>query len=185
MFNQNNSIRNIQFKIILKNQINFLDVLIEKQIDMVKFLTYNEKLHNNYIDNEIIIVNLDNDDRLKKSNFINKYKFLDDNCFLNTSLLELCQSPEKYYIIKKIYENIKKHKQTYKNINNFFVYQFNSINYDEFEYKIDMMLEELKLFLDKFQFDNFEQKIIDIFISDEKLKSNIKFIGWFDNLANK
>jgi len=42
------------------------------------------------------------------------------------------------------------------------------------------MLEEFKVFLDTFEFNDNEKKIIKNFISDEKIKSNIKFIGWKD-----
>ena len=56
----------------------------------------------------------------------------------------------------------------------------NFISSQEFEYNVDLMLEEFKLFTNKFEFNENEKRIIESFVSDEKIKSNIKFIGWKD-----
>jgi len=42
------------------------------------------------------------------------------------------------------------------------------------------MLEEFILFCDTFEFNSDEKTIIDSFIQDENIKSNIKFYGWKD-----
>ena len=46
------------------------------------------------------------------------------------------------------------------------------------------MLEEFKLFLDKFEFNKDEKKIIETFTLDKQLKSNIKSIQWIDDIVH-
>lgn len=181
--------RNIQYKIIFKNPINLLDILVEKNFNLENILSDEKykKISSRLLDIEcnndvLTIIDLKNDSRLKNSVFFKKYKFFNDEFFSDISFLELNESSDKYIIVKKMYDKITMYKKKFGETGyyNYYIFQLRDMCYDEFEYEIDLMLEEFKLFLDKFKYDKNEKKIIDIFILDKDLKSNIKFIGWYD-----
>lgn len=91
---------------------------------------------------------------------------------------ELIDNPKKYIIIKSIYDTYKDdyYKNDYWRI--FKNSENNVIQYEEFEYKFDIALEEFRLFANTFEFNYNKKKIIDSFMLDQK--SNIKFMGWKD-----
>lgn len=178
-------IRKNQYKIKLENPINLLNTLINKNFEIEKILNDDENIiypqlfYNNEI-KEIIILDLQNDIRLLSSDFVRKYKFFDDIFFNSMSFLELNNSPDKYKFIKELYNKIINKNKLKLKMYNYYLFQLRDMSYDEFEYEVDLMLEEFKLFLDHFEFNKDEKKIIDVFILDKDLKSNIKFIGWND-----
>lgn len=192
MLNKSNNepsklIRNIQYKIVLHNSMNLLNVLINKNINIEKILNneenifYDQLLCNNE-SNEIKILDLKTDVRFMSSSFVKKYKFYDDVFFNSISFLELNNSLDKYEIIKKLYNKIINDKNKQK-IFSFYLFQFRDMSYDEFEYEIELMLEEFKLFLNHFEFNEDEKEIINVFTQDKNLNSNIKFIGWIDYIV--
>ena len=157
----------IQYKIVFKTPVDYFDVVLQKQIELRQKFTINE--------DSVIVLNLDLDKRFNESDFLNKYIFFEHTQFFRFSFLKLNESPNKYNEIKKLYKDYDK----------YFCYEspFNmktTKTYEEFEYYIDLMLEEFKLFLDKFEFNENEKKIINAFTQDENLKTNIKFISWTD-----
>lgn len=147
----------IQYKIVFKTPVDYFDVVLQKQIDLRQKLTINE--------NFVIVLNLHSDKRFIESEFIKKYPYFDDTHLFRFSFLNLNNSPDKYKGIKQLYNKTSKIK-----------------TYEEFEYTMDLMLEEFKLFLDHFEFNEDEKKIIDAFVMDDNLKSNIQFIGWNDEV---
>ena len=156
----------IQYKIIFTKPVDYFDIVLQKQINLRQKFNINE--------NGAIVVQLDIDKRFIKSEFIKKYMIFYDPYFFDFSFLQLNNHPDKYKFIKKLYEKAKITDITF---NNSLLCQK---SYEEFEHEIELMLEEFKLFLDKFEFNEDEQKIINSFILDDNLKSNIKFIGWID-----
>jgi hypothetical protein len=155
----------IQYKLYWINPVDYFDVVLQKQIDLRTKLEINE--------NYIVVVKLTCDKRFSDSEFYKKYKTLFNNINdFGFSFLKLNSSQQKYTIIKTIYYELKEKQSEYA-----------KMSLEEFEYKIDLMLEEFKLFLDKFEFNENEKKIIEAFTLDEKLKSNIKFIEWDDFYA--
>lgn len=156
----------IQYKIIFKTPVDYFDVVLQKQIDLKQKLIIDE--------NCLIVLNLHLDKRFSESEFLKKYKYFDDIYFFRFSFLKLNDSPNKYIGIKKLYNDICNKKT--QSITHFMHIK----TYEEFEYEIETMLEEFKLFLDHFEFNEDEKKIINDFTQDDNLKSNIKFIGWDD-----
>ena len=157
----------IQYKIIFTKPVDYFNVVLQKQIDLRQKFIINEI--------NVMVMKLDLDKRFYESEFIKKYKnIFYDPYFLDFSFLQLNNHPDKYKFIKELY---KKAKRTELMFNHSLLCQK---SYEEFEYEIDLMLEEFKLFLDKFEFNEDEQKIINSFTLDDNLKSNIKFIGWID-----
>ena len=159
--------------------VDYFDIVLQKQIDLRLKYTGNTKL--------IQIVEFGHhyhgfDDRLAKSNFMSKYSnSYNDYNFLRISLLELNNKPEKYEIIKNIYQSCTKYVRYGHHIPDI-LYDNDGIivSLEEFEYKMDIMLEEFKLFTNTFEFSEDEKKIINAFVLDEKIKPNIKFAGWRD-----
>jgi hypothetical protein len=165
------SVRKIQYKIEFVNKVDWFDVILQKQIELrKKFVKCDE--------NHVVIIELDNCKKFLNSDFMNKYSwiYIDPYSF-DFSFLKLNNSPDKYKLIRQLFNKINYDKgDIFCNIEN--------LSYEEFEHKIDHMLEEFKLFLDKYEFDEDTKKIIEAFTLDEKIKSNIKFIGWTDNIVN-
>ncbi len=152
----------IQYKIRFNKPVDYFDVVLQKQIELRKKFEIDE--------NSVTVVNLHKDKRFKDSDYIKKYeKYFYDTQNFRVSLILLNNSPDKYKYLLNIYNKIVRNDCSYKNI-----------PYTEFEYKIDLMLEEFKLFLNKFEFNEDEKKIIEAFTLDDKLKSNIKSIEWID-----
>jgi hypothetical protein len=165
-------VHKIVYEIQFNQPVDYFDVILQKQIDLRLKIKGNVK--------KIEVIELNNENEVfKKSTFYEKYKIIfEDYTNFRTSFLSLINNPEKYSIYKKIYEKIKQdelYKDKYYNND---IYKAES--YEEFEYNFDLVLEEFKLFLDKFEFDENLKKIIDSFVLDEKINTNIKFIGWRD-----
>ena len=156
----------IQYKIIFTKPVDYFDIVLQKQINLRQKFKINE--------NGVIVLQLDIDKRFIDSEFIKKYMIFYDPYFFDFSFLRLNNHPDKYNYIKELY---KKAKITELSFKHFLLCQK---SYEEFEHEIELMLEEFKLFLDKFEFNEDEQKIINSFTLDDNLKSNINFIGWID-----
>lgn len=159
-------VHKIRYIIEFKQPVDYFDVILQKQIDLRLKFEGNE--------NRIIVLDLsDCNQSLSKSKYYSKYKSLFNNYNLRISHLELINSSDKYDIIKHIYSNQKE--------NNSLIFKDKKSNsYDEFEYEFDLMLEELNVFCNTFEFDSNQNKIINSIIEDPNLKSNIKFCGWQD-----
>jgi hypothetical protein len=154
----------VQYKIIFKSPVDYFDVVLQKQIELRKKLEINEDF--------VCVIDLSKDKRFYDSDYIKKYGKIFYNVYdFRFSFLVLNNSPDKYKYLKQIFYEIKKFISDYKNM-----------SYEEFEHKIDLMLEEFKLFLDKFEFNEDEKKIIEAFTLDDKLKSNIKSLEWSDHV---
>lgn len=171
--------RKIQYKIIFKEKVDMINIISSKNnIDLTKLF---DRYENKFVSetNQFVIVDLTKDERFIKSKFNEKYKFHNNCNYYNFSLLEINNSPNKYEYLKKLYLKIEKNKKTNCGYD-YYLFQLKEMSYEEFEYEIDLMLEEFKLFLDKFEFDDIENIIINILSNDEKIKSKIIFIGWID-----
>lgn len=154
----------IQYKIVFTTPVDYFDVVLQKQIDLRQKFTINEDF--------VIVLHLELDKRFSESEFLKKFIFFDDTQLFRFSFLKLNDSPNKYTEIKRLYND--------NFANRHYQYRLNIKTYEEFEYYIELMLEEFKLFLDHFEFNENEKKIINAFVMDDNLKSNIKFIGWED-----
>jgi hypothetical protein len=152
-------VHKLEYIIEFIEPIDYFNVILQKQIDLrIKYKGDVEK---------IVIVNLDrSSDRLNSSDFMKKHdRDFNNFSYYRVNFLELNNSPDKYSHIKYLYKKIKDDCDK---------------SLEEYEYNFDLMLEEFKLFVDKFEFNSDEKRIIDAFVLDKKIKSNIKFIGWKD-----
>jgi len=169
-------VHKIKYVIEFKNPVDYFDVILKKQIDLRLKFDGNE--------NCITIFDFDSmNKRLMDSKFYSKYGDIFSNFSVigEISYSKLYDNPDKYSKLKYRYERIKKNVDHWtpkillsREDNNLIV------SYEEFEYNIDVMLEEFKLFCKFFEFNEYEKKIISSIIEDPNLKSNIKFIGWID-----
>jgi hypothetical protein len=172
-------VHTIKYVIEFKQPVDYFNVILQKQIDLRLKFSGNV--------NNIIVFDLNtNNKRFTETNFYSKYK----NTFSNFGVIgqnnysDLTNLPNKYFILKHIFNEI-----------NFLKYidewtpelllkkdgnKIEIVSCEEFEYNVDLMLEEFKVFCDNFEFNLDEKKIIDSIIQDENLKSNIKFCGWKD-----
>lgn len=111
-----------------------------------------------YVTNQIVIVDLTNNQRFTKSKFATRYKFYNENNYWNFSLLGINNSPDKYKCIEDLYLKIKKNIKN--KMHDYYLYQLkDNLSYEEFEYETELFLEEFKLYLDKFEFDNIKKII--------------------------
>jgi hypothetical protein len=174
-------IHKLEYVIEFIDPVDYFDVVLQKQIDLRLRYEGNTK--------KIVIVDFDNrfdgtvNSRLVSSCFIKKYtRYFNDCSHFRGSLLELNNSADKYNDVKYIYNKLTNERGYNRNYLPVYIYNDDGdiISYEEFEYNVDLMLEEFKLFVDKFEFNSDEKRITDAFVLDEKIKSNIKFIGWRD-----
>ena len=135
-------------------------------------------------ENCITIFNFDaKNKKLKNTNFFSKYgdSFSNYQIFGQISYSSLYENPNIYTILKDRYKSIEKNVKHWTPKILLSNEDKNSIvSYEEFEYNIDIMLEEFKLFCNFFEFNEDEKKIISSFVDDPNIKSNIKFIGFKD-----
>jgi hypothetical protein len=169
-------VHKIKYIIEFKNPVDYFDVILQKQIDLRLEFDGNE--------NCITIFDFDSrNKRLRDTNFFSNYEdiFSNYNVIGQTSYYKLYEDPDKYSKLKYIYERIEKDishwtpKILLSSEDNNLV-----VSYEEFEFNIDIMLEEFKLFCKFFEFNEDEKKIISSIVEDPNLKSNIKFIGLID-----
>ena len=139
-------IYHIKYKIVFSTPIDYFNIILQKQIDnRVKF---------NGNENGVIICEFEpntynKNTRLTNSDFMIKYnKYFNDYHLFRYSFLSLGNCSDKYFKIKNIYEQIKNDNE-YKNI-----------SYEEFEFNIDIMLEEFKIFLHNVEFNSDEKKLL-------------------------
>lgn len=172
-------VHKLKYVIEFKNQVDYFNVILQKQIDLRLKFDGNE--------NCITIFNSDsNNNRFNNTYFFSTYRdvFTNYNVMRRISYFEFYDEPNRYIILKNEYESI------YEDILSKAIWlpkiclpstdDNKIVSYDEFEYNIDVMLEEFKLFCNLFEFNEDEKKIISSIVEDENLKSNIKFIGWKD-----
>lgn len=126
--------------------------------------------------------------RFTNTNFFSKYGdiFAYSNFIGEMSYLKLYDHPDKYLILKDSYEllGLEKQKEKKRGTPQILLSKENNnlvVSYDEFEFNIDEMLEEFKLFCKFFELNEDEKKIISAFVDDPNLKSNIKFCGIRDD----
>lgn len=173
-------VHKLEYIIEFKTPIDYFDVFLQKQIDLRLKFVGNES--------RITIVEFDNSNiKFKESEFNKKYtnSYQDYNLFSRISFLELNNRVDKYTICKKVYDKLLHLKITdndWKWMPEIFLKDNNikMVSYDEFEFNVDTMLNELNILCNEYEFTNDEKKIIDAFTNDSNLKSNIKFIGWKD-----
>jgi len=167
-------VHKIKYVIEFKNPVDYYNVILQKQIDLRLKFEGNE--------NCITIFDFDSyNERLVDTIFFSKYKdiFSNNNIIGRISYLNFYDDPDRYLILKDKYKLLEKNRWTPKILiskedNN------SIISYEEFEFNIDVMLEEFKLFCKFFEFNEDEKKIISSIVEDTNLKSNIKFMGWKD-----
>ena len=171
-----NIVHKIKYVIEFKNPVDYFDVILQKQIDLRLEFDGNE--------NCITILDFDSGNkRLRDTKFFSNYEDIFSNYDVigQISYFKLYEDPDKYTHLKYRYERIEKKishwtpKILLSGEDNNLV-----VSYEEFEYNIDIMLEEFKLFCKFFEFNEDEKRIILSIVEDQNLKSNIKFIGWRD-----
>lgn len=175
-------VHKLKYVIEFKNPVDYFNVILQKQIDLRLKFDGNEEC--------ITIFDYDSDNkRFEDTKFFSKYKnVFNNNYFLGQcSYLQFYDNPDKYSILKNKYSRLKKECElgpivTGRTPQILISDDDNQqlASYEEFEFKIDVMLEEFKLFCNFFEFNEDEKKIISSIIEDTNLKSNIKFMGWED-----
>ena len=97
------------------------------------------------------------------------------------SFLELNNNPNKYNIIRYIY-TADTYKQLFaENKLNDIIdahIEKNKLDFEETVHKLELFLEEFKLFVNNLKLEKSEQNIINSIIHNPLSSSNIKFIGW-------
>lgn len=157
----------IQFKLIFEKPVDYFEVVLQKQIDLKQKFKIDKK--------KVIVVDLKNDKRFLKSDFNKKYGFnFNSNPYFEFSFISLMESKNKYQQYKNIYGNIQ--RRTHNSHHT----KYYDMSYEEFEYDMDLMLEEFKLFLDNFELNDKELAIYKAFKFDKKLNSNIRYFYWDD-----
>jgi hypothetical protein len=169
---------NIAYIIEFKEPVDYFNVYLQKQIDLrLKFNGDEKKI-------TILEINSNNKKFTKSKFYLTHMEYFTYSEI--RSFLDLIDSPNKYQTIKSLYKSLTDKNKMW--IPNFLKKDKSSkselltnvISYEEFEYNFDMMLEELKLYCNTFEFECDEKRIIDSITQDENLKSNIKFCGWKD-----
>ncbi len=173
-------VHKIKYVIEFKQPVDYFNVILQKQIDLRQKFSGNE--------NNIIILELDSSHkRLTETNFYSKFGkiFSNHNYFGRKSYLDLSNDSNKYVTFKDFYKDATE-RSKYMLLPEYFldldetVILKKIVSYEEYEYKVDLLLEEFTLFCNTFEFNLDERKIIDSIILDPNLKSNIKFCGWKD-----
>ena len=167
-----------EFIIDIRDQIRKLYYIIDFNYDCTndietKYPSY--KVHKVYNKDiwfiNIIMINIDfyehiynNNNKLPK--FLDLYKKISQNCpeIYDYSLIVLNNDFEKYSIIRSLYECTN-------------IYE----TYEKFEYDLELLLEELKLFCNNYIFSKNENIIIDSI--NNKFKNNVVWSGWNDEVA--
>jgi hypothetical protein len=150
----------LTYYIEFKNPVDIFDVILPKQIKLRQIFEYTE----NYIKVSIISAF---DNKIFTDEFTDKYDIYEKNIrFTHKGLLEYSNDPAKYFSVKRFYRLDKKNIE---------------IPYEEYEYEFDVFLDEFGLLVNQLVLNEQEQKIVDIFLQDPKISSNIKFVGWKDD----
>jgi hypothetical protein len=175
--NHTGHVHYIQCKITFINPVDYFDVVLQKQIDLRMKFKINE--------NDVIVSELNDDKRFIDSEFIKNHRILFEVIgYFGISYLLLNNSPNKYKYYREIFDKIK--NMIYMGGVDIVFEEFDEdMCYEEFEYKMDIMLDQFNLFLNKFELSEDEKKIIEAFELDENLKSNIKSICWKDFFIKK
>ena len=170
-------VHKIKYVIKFKNPVDYFDVILKKQIDMRLKFDANENCIT------IFDYNSYNNERLRDTKFFSKYGDIFSNhyTFGQISYYKLYEDPDKYSQLKNRYKRIEKDISRWTP-EILLSSEDNSkiVSYEEFEYNIDIMFEEFKLFCKFFEFNEDEKRVISSFVEDPNLKSNIKFIGFKD-----
>ena len=170
------------------NPVDWFDVILQKQIESrFEFIEATKtsiviKKHTQ-IFNQRELVN--HEKICEKYYEIEKKLNFDRILFLN-----LNNDQNKYEKIRYIYTgktNYNKliYANTKDEINNIIdaYIEKNKLDFEETLYKLELFLEEFKLFVYALKLEESEQNAINLIIQDPKLSSNIKFVGWKDILT--
>jgi hypothetical protein len=162
----------LSYQIEFKIHVNWFSVILQKQIDSkFKFAEATEstitiKTYSNITSPK----HFEKNELLKQTHeeLSRNYRQLARKINLEqTKLLELNDDPCKYDKIKNICKR-----------NN--IYVDNNKYEEELEYKLELFLEEFKLFVNSLDLDEQEQNAVNSIVQDPELSSNIKFVGWKD-----
>lgn len=151
-----NIVHKIKYVIEFKNPADYFNVILQKQID----------LRLKFDDNVNCIIIFDSDPynkRLENTNFFSNYKdsFSKYNIIGPKSYLNFYDNPNRYSILKDEYISLE--KSVYRLTPKILLSKEDNnsiVSYEEFEFNIDVMLEEFKLFCKFFEFNEDEKKII-------------------------
>ncbi len=174
----------LYYVIEFKEPVDYFDVLLQKQIDLrLKF-----EPNVNYI----LISKIHTDSHTMKPFYEQVEKIFESNpkelqniyqsyeCG-GINFLELLNDPDKSNKFKKILDTIIKKKfNPFNDSNKSDFDPKDFIQYEEFEYKFDLVLEELKIFVNTLKLEPNQTKLLESFSLDPKIIPNIKFIGWKD-----
>jgi len=167
------TVHRLRYIIKFDKPVDYFDVFLQKQIDTrIKF---------GGDENLVILFDfnyMSNDDRFR--HLINNYfciKAHNNLLWEGLEYIDHTYEPSNFVNMVKDSDKIKKYiNKSYPTFHKY----YKNLEFSDYEKHMNNALEQFQLFITNFEFNADEKKVLNAFLLDDKVKTNIKFVGWED-----